>query len=113
MPALIHPRAYVSPSSIVGSGSIVEPLVCINTGVVIGGCCIISISAVVDHDSKIDSYSHIDCGVILPPRTHVDSYRKLESINLYQTDNSDRELDNGETSKVSILSEKLRCENPN
>lgn len=112
IPTLIHPRAYVSPSSTVGSGTIVEPLACVNAGVVIGEGCIISVSAVVDHDSRIGSFSHIDCGVILPSRTHANSYRKLENISLYQTDNSDRELDNGETSKVSMLSEKQRCENP-
>lgn len=112
IPTLIHPRAYVSPLSTIGSGSIVEPLACINTGVVVDEGCIISISAVIDHDSRIGSFSHIDCGVIIASRTRVDSYRKLESINFYQTDNSDRELDNGETSKVSVLSEKQRCENP-
>ena len=80
IPALIHPRTYVSPSSSVGSGTIVEPLACINTGVVIGEGCIISISAVIDHDSRIEAFSHIDCDVILPPRMGVESYSKVSAI---------------------------------
>lgn len=80
IPTLIHPRAYVSPSAIIGSGTIVEPLTCINIGVVIGEGCIISISAVVDHDSRIESFSHIDCGTVLLPRTHVESFRKESTL---------------------------------
>jgi hypothetical protein len=101
IPTLIHPRAYISPSSIIGSGYI------------------IFISAVIEHDSRIDSFAHVDCGVILPPRTHVGKYRKLEIINPCQSYginadiDSDRELADGETSTASILSEKQRCENPN
>jgi len=45
--------------------------------VVIGKGCIVSVSAVVDHDSMVSDFSHIDCGVILPPRTYVGSYRKV------------------------------------
>lgn len=79
IPTLIHPRAYVSPSSTVSYGTIVEPLACINTGVVIGSGCIVSVSAVIDHDCQIGSYSHIDCGVILSPRSVVDSYIKVST----------------------------------
>lgn len=79
IPTLIHPRAYVSPSSTIGSGTIVEPLACINTGVTIGSGCIVSVSATVDHDSRIGSFSHIDCGVILSPRSVVDSYIKAST----------------------------------
>lgn len=113
IPTLIHPRAYVSPSATIGAGTIVEPLACINTGAVIDEGCIISVSAIIDHDCKIDAFSHIDCGVTLPPRTHVVLYRKLETLSLYQSNDSDRELGDSEASQVSVLSEKQRCENSN
>lgn len=79
IPTLIHPRAYLSPSAIIGTGSIIEPLACVNTGVTIGSGCIISISTVIDHDCQIGSFSHIDCGLVIHPRSVVDSYSKVSA----------------------------------
>lgn len=77
IPTLIHPRAYISPSATIGAGTIIEPLACINSNIIIGSGCIVAISSVVDHDCQIGDYSHLECGVILKPRSVVNSYIKV------------------------------------
>lgn len=62
---LIHPRAYVSPTATVGSGSIVLPGVVIHTNAIIGKGCIISIGALIDHDAIVEDFSHINTGAIV------------------------------------------------
>lgn len=62
---LVHPRAYVSPSAIIGEGSIILPGAVVHTNAKIGRGCIISIGALVDHDSQIGDYCHINTGAIV------------------------------------------------
>lgn len=62
---LIHPRAFVSPTATIGSGSIVLPGVVIHTNANIGIGCIVSIGAMIDHDAVVEDYSHINtCAII-------------------------------------------------
>ena len=63
--SLIHPRAYISPSAEVGTGSIILPGAVIHTNAKIGQGCIISIGALIDHGAVIDDFSHIDAGAVV------------------------------------------------
>ena len=65
LPVLIHPRAFVSPTTTIGSGSIVLPGAVIHTNANIGIGCIISIGALIDHDAVVEDFSHINTGAIV------------------------------------------------
>ena len=67
----IHPKATVSPHSIIGEGSVVMAGAVINSGAVIGKHCIINTGATVDHDCVIGDYCHIAPGVNISGDTHI------------------------------------------
>ena len=75
---LVHPRAYVSPSAMVGEGSIVEPNATIQTSANIGVGCIVSAGAVVNHNAVIESGCHIDCNATVGARKVVPLKTKVE-----------------------------------
>lgn len=69
---LIHPQAYVSPSAVIGKGSIIEPMAVIHTDVTVGIGCIISAGTIVNHNSKIGDGCHLNCGSIVKARAVVE-----------------------------------------
>lgn len=77
IPALISPRAYVSPSAKVMSGCIIEPMAVIHTACVLEEGCIISAGAVINHESVCGRGVHVDCNgtvmgyVCVPAETKV------------------------------------------
>lgn len=83
-PTLIHPAAYVSPSSSIGTGSVVLPGAVVHTGVRIGKGCIISAGSIVDHNAVIGDYCHIDAGAICKSGSKVESMKKIDSGNVVQ-----------------------------
>lgn len=67
----IHPTAIVSPSAIIGEGTVVMPGVIINADAVIGKHCIINTSASVDHECIVGDYCHIAPHASLCGQVHV------------------------------------------
>ena len=67
----IHPSAIISPSAIIGEGTVVMPGVIINADVVIGKHCIINTGASIDHECIIGDYCHIAPHVTLCGQVHV------------------------------------------
>jgi sugar O-acyltransferase (sialic acid O-acetyltransferase NeuD family) len=65
IPAIISPRAYVSPHARVGHGTIVMPGAAIIAGAIVGRNCIINSMALVEHDALIGDHCHIATGVRL------------------------------------------------
>lgn len=62
---LVSPYARVSPHSLIMTGCVVMPNVCINAGVVVGQYCIINTGAIIEHDSSIGCYCHISTGAVV------------------------------------------------
>ncbi|MDE7382124.1 MAG: acetyltransferase [Muribaculaceae bacterium] len=58
-PVVLSRRSYISPTALVGEGSVLMPLAAVQCGVKIGRHCIINTGAVVEHDCRIGDYSHI------------------------------------------------------
>lgn len=67
----IHPSAIVSPSAVIGEGTVVMPGAIINADAVIGKHCIINTGASVDHECVIGDYCHIAPHVTLCGQVHV------------------------------------------
>jgi len=62
---VIHPSAVVSPSCILGQGTVVIPQSVINASCTIGEHCIINTKASVGHDSVLGDYVHVAPGATI------------------------------------------------
>ena len=69
IPAVISPRAYVSPHASVGKGTVVMHDALINANAKIGENCIINSKALIEHDAIIENHCHISTGSIINGRT--------------------------------------------
>ena len=56
---VIHPRAIVSPSAIVGTGSAIMAGAIVGTEAVLGEGVIVNCGAVVDHHCKVEDFGHL------------------------------------------------------
>lgn len=65
MLTLVHPRSYVSKSSIIQHGSFIAANSLIGPNSSVGYGCIINHNSIVDHDCKIEDWCHIAPGAIL------------------------------------------------
>jgi sugar O-acyltransferase (sialic acid O-acetyltransferase NeuD family) len=59
----IHPQAHVSPSAVIGRGSVIFPGATIGTEAVVGQNVIIATNSSVDHESQIEDHVLISAGV--------------------------------------------------
>lgn len=65
VPAIVSPRAYVSPHATVGEGSIVMHGAVVNAGARVGRNCIVNSQALIEHDAVVADHCHISTGAIL------------------------------------------------
>lgn len=65
MPAIISPRAYVSPHATIGAGTIVMHDAIVNAGAIVGRNCIINSRALVEHDAMIADHCHIATAAVI------------------------------------------------
>ncbi|GGE35203.1 hexapeptide transferase [Agaricicola taiwanensis] len=77
MPAIIHPRAMVSPSATVEDGAHIMPGAIINAEAHIGRFTIINSGAIVEHDSVIEAGAHIAPGAIVLGGGYVGAYAMI------------------------------------
>lgn len=74
---LVSPKAYVSPSAKIGSGTIVEPCAAVQANTRIGSGCILSAGSVVNHNCEIGAGCHIDCNATVCARSVVAEKTKV------------------------------------
>lgn len=59
---VIHPSAIISPSTIIGEGTVVMANAVINARSNIGKHCIINTGAILEHDNILGNFSHLSVG---------------------------------------------------
>lgn len=77
--SMIHPTAYVSPTSLLGDGVVILPNASVGSNVRICDACIINMNAVVDHDCFLAEGVHIGLGAVLKSCLIVEEYTKVEA----------------------------------
>lgn len=68
---LVHPTAYVSPSALVGQGSLIMAQSCVDCRVVIGEICVLWPRACINHDVFVDRNTFISPNATLCGNVHV------------------------------------------
>ncbi|MBE0494998.1 MAG: acetyltransferase [Campylobacterales bacterium] len=69
---LIHPSAVISPSAIIGQGTVVMPHVVVNAQTHIGNGVILNSGAIVEHESRVGDFTHISPGVSIARKVVVE-----------------------------------------
>lgn len=65
LPPLVHPSAVLSPSAVVGRGTVVFPVAAVNADARIGDAVIVNTGAIVEHDCVLGNGSHVSPGAVL------------------------------------------------
>lgn len=83
LPVLIHPKAYVSPTAVLGPGSIVEPMAVVNTEAVVETGGLLCAGCVVNHNAHVMAGCQIDCGAVVVSNANVPASTKVQSGTVY------------------------------
>ena len=68
---LIHPNAVIDKTAKIGNGTVIMAGVVVNNSVVIGDGAIINTCSSVDHDCRIESYTHVSVGAHLAGTVYI------------------------------------------
>ena len=79
LPVLIHPRAYVSDSAVLGKGTIAEPMAVVNPEAVIGMGVLLCAGCVVNHNARVSAFCQIDCSAVVESNAVVPEGTKVPS----------------------------------
>lgn len=71
LPAVLHPAAWVSPSSVLGMGAVVLQKAVLSAEVTLGQAAVVNSGAVVEHDGEIWEAAHIAPGCALAGHVRV------------------------------------------
>ena len=77
IPVLVHPKAYVSPSAVLGQGCVVEPMAVVQTGAQVGDGCLLCAGSVVNHNAFVNAVCQIDCCAVVPANAQVPEGTKV------------------------------------
>lgn len=79
LPIIIHPRAYVSPSAILGNGVCVLANAAVEAFAQIKAGSIINVGAIADHNCVINQCVHVAPGAVVKAGCEVEPLAKIES----------------------------------
>ena len=65
LPVLVHPDATVSPSAVLGYGTVVCARAAVGSGAEIGPGCIIASAAAIERYAVLPEGTHVDCGRVV------------------------------------------------
>jgi len=65
IPVLVHPKAYVSPSSSLGAGCVTEAMAVVNSNADVGRGCLICAGSIINHNAQIEDFCQIDCNAVI------------------------------------------------
>lgn len=68
---VVHPRASVAPSAVVGEGTVILPGAVVDSGARVGRGVIIDAGVVVGHDAVVGAWAHLRPGCVIAPRARV------------------------------------------
>jgi UDP-perosamine 4-acetyltransferase len=71
LPPVLHPAAWISPSSVLGAGVVVLQQAAVSAETVFGRAALINSGAVVEHDSEIGGAAHVAPGCALAGHVRV------------------------------------------
>jgi UDP-N-acetylbacillosamine N-acetyltransferase len=79
VPSFVHPQAYVSPTAVLGAGTLVLPFACVGAGAVLGAGCLVNVGAIVDHNAVLADGVHVAPGGIVKAGASAVLCQKIES----------------------------------
>lgn len=79
VPVLVHPRAFVSPSAKLESGTVVLAQAAVGTNTVVKSGVIVNMGAIADHDCVLEECVHLAPGAIVKAGNHIAARQKIES----------------------------------
>lgn len=62
---VVHPGAWVSPSAVLGAGTVVLARAVVNTGARTGVHTIVNSGAIVEHDVRVGDFTHVAPGAVI------------------------------------------------
>ena len=80
LPALVHPRAYVSPTADIRPGAVVLALAAVGACAVVEQGAIVNMGAIADHDCVVGACAHLAPGAIVKAGNTVPAQMKIESV---------------------------------
>lgn len=62
---VIHPRALISNTALIGRGCVIEGNASVNSSAVVGDGCFVCSGAIVNHNATAESFCQVDCNAVV------------------------------------------------
>lgn len=81
--SIIHEKAYVAKTAVIGNGSIIEAGAIVNANTIIGKATFICAGSKINHNVTIGDYVQVDIGAIVPANKQIANYTKVQAGEIY------------------------------